>query len=764
MGGGKRRINKSNRKSTSSLFVQGGILSDWNTLASPPSKGKSGSNGRGNASSSASRSVNSGGKQKGAVASGSGTKVESQKAKKGSVFGYVYPTVDREEGTLIDVCKDGDKNMDLSDPIVLVDSGNTQIFAYVDEKSLVEPQSVKYTYEYSAGLGSDDTSHRGLGFSEELETTPNVPLFSSNPEQQEDSLDSPSFEDEMETDVTYVNEPSEGDDLLAKTPSLGKNSGYLSIGGMKLYTQDISCGESEEDDNELSYGESMESSESEESCGSSESDGSSDSDSSIDEEVAEDYFEGIGGSDKVVNTDLLVGKMRKVDNDGVAGGNYIDTLQKLGGIDLEDASREYGLKKPQSGNKHSSKSGTPETGGYAWSSVLDDLMFVKDYRTSSGKKKHGSKYPQSWPSDAHKGKHFRRLPGEKKKLRKETIANKRRERMIRRGVDLEEINLKLQQMVLDGEDILSFKPMHSRDCSQVRRLADIYYLISECHGSGKKRFVTVIRTERTCMPSSSGKVCLEKLIGAGNEDADFAINAITSTKGDRKIAKRGSKGFGQGSAPSKSFKSSADRNGTKEVKRKNKSEDKRSYAAQPMSFVSSGVMHSESEIRTLNTTETENTCHDKKDVSSSYGAFELHTTGFGSKMMAKMGYVEGEGLGKDHQGRAEVIEVVQRPKSLGLGANAPAPEPSIASSVKGTQLPKKSSSSGAKGPKTRNKVPGNESQQFAAFERHTKGFGSKLMAKMGFVEGTGLGRDSQGIVNPLVASRLPKSRGLGAKG
>ncbi|KAL8149783.1 hypothetical protein AgCh_006696 [Apium graveolens] len=535
MAGGKRRINKSNRKNTSALFVQGGILSDW---TSPP-KGKSGSQGKGNATSSASRSVNSGGKQKAAVASGSGTKVVSQNAKKGSVFGYVYPTVDCEGGTHVDVCNDGDKNMDLSDPIVLVDSGNTQIFAYVDEKSLKEPQSVKYTYEYSAGIGSDtshrelgllkepqsvkytyeysegigsDTSHRGLGFSEELETPPIVPLLSSNPEQQEDScLDSPSFEEEMETDIAYVNEPSEGDDLLAKMPSPEKNSGYLSIGGMKLYTQDISCGESEEDDNELSYGESMESSESEESCGSSESDGSSDSDSSIDEDVAEDYFEGIGGSDKVVNADLLVGKMRKVNDDGVSGGNYIDTLQKLGGIDLQDASREYGLKKPQSGNRHRSKLGTPGKGEFTWSSALDDLMFVKDYRTSSGKKKHGLRFPQSWPSDAQKGKHFRKFPGEKKKLRKETIANKRWERMIRRGVDLEEINLKLQQMVLDGGDILSFQPMHSRDCSQVRRLAAIYCLHSGCQGSGKKRFVTVIRTERTCMPSSSGKVRLEKV-------------------------------------------------------------------------------------------------------------------------------------------------------------------------------------------------------------------------------------------------------------
>ena len=33
---------------------------------------------------------------------------------------------------------------------------------------------------------------------------------------------------------------------------------------------------------------------------------------------------------------------------------------------------------------------------------------------------------------------------------------------------------------------------------------------------------------------------------------------------------------------------------------------------------------------------------------------------------------------------------------------------------------------------------------------------------MGYVEGEGLGRDSQGIVDPLVASKHPKSRGLGA--
>ena len=53
-------------------------------------------------------------------------------------------------------------------------------------------------------------------------------------------------------------------------------------------------------------------------------------------------------------------------------------------------------------------------------------------------------------------------------------------------------------------------------------------------------------------------------------------------------------------------------------------------------------------------------------------------------------------------------------------------------------------------------------KRLGAFEQQTTGFGSRMMARMGFVD-AGLGRESQDIVNPLVAVRRPSACGLGAE-
>lgn len=52
---------------------------------------------------------------------------------------------------------------------------------------------------------------------------------------------------------------------------------------------------------------------------------------------------------------------------------------------------------------------------------------------------------------------------------------------------------------------------------------------------------------------------------------------------------------------------------------------------------------------------------------------------------------------------------------------------------------------------------------YGQFERHTRGIGSKLMLQMGYLgEGSGLGREKQGIAEPLKACQRPKKLGLGA--
>ncbi len=54
--------------------------------------------------------------------------------------------------------------------------------------------------------------------------------------------------------------------------------------------------------------------------------------------------------------------------------------------------------------------------------------------------------------------------------------------------------------------------------------------------------------------------------------------------------------------------------------------------------------------------------------SAKNGKAKLNPNSFGARMMAKMGYVEGKGLGKEGQGRHVLVEPNIRPQGVGLGA------------------------------------------------------------------------------------------------
>ncbi|CAN1764654.1 Zinc finger CCCH-type with G patch domain-containing protein [Linum perenne] len=598
--------------------------------------------------------------------------------------------------------------IDATHPIALFKSHKTPVVAYLDENPTSEPQNQNVTYDYASNFTVNDSLHRGLGFHDELEEIPGG-IESSSKQTEEIEQEGPPFESspsekEMDADDPLDNDVGEDMDGLDSTESYTKvkNPAFLSVGGIRLYTHDIS-----DEEESLNDDSSESEQEQEESSVSDDSENTSDSDLDLDDKVAEDYLEGIGGSGCVKDAKWLMEHDLddSEEDSSSSSGDFDETREKLSGISLQEASMGYGMTTPRPRYK------IPSSGRDSWSSGFDDIMFVKDPRTASGKKKHVAQLPQSWPA-AQKSKRCRNYPGEKKKLRKEMIAEKRRVRMLQRGVDLEKINM-------------------------VKRLAAIYCLRSGAQGSGKKRFVTVMRTQHTSMPSANDRVRIERRIKNNPKGSGLSTLELPSRiKQTRKSSNRQSNiiSMKQGGR-------------------------KADYASQPVSFVSCGMIQSkvDADNTTVDPNEKQEAYDEKALVidSAKVGAFELHTKGFGSKMMAKMGYIEGAGLGKDGQGMAAPIQAIQRPKSLGLGvqfSNTDVEQPAKA---------ERQSARNTAGPPSARKSGG---QGLGDFERHTKGFGSKMMARMGFTEGSGLGKDSQGMVNPLVAVRRPKARGLGAKG
>ncbi|KAJ6330698.1 hypothetical protein OIU76_009320 [Salix suchowensis] len=226
-----------------------------------------------------------------------------------------------------------------------------------------------------------------------------------------------------------------GEEMLTAAFSPKKNSAFLSIGGVKLFTQDITDGGSDwESLDESSESQRVELSQSDD------SDDTFNGELDVDDKVAEDYLEGIGGSSNILDDKWLVEYvLDDSDEDSSSSGCFDETLENLGGIALQEASRRYGMKKPQSKKNHALSARDV-------SQDFDDFMHLKDPRTVSAKRKHVAHLPRSWPSKARRSKTFRSFPGDKKKHGKEMIAVKRHQRMLSRGVDLEKINKKLEHI------------------------------------------------------------------------------------------------------------------------------------------------------------------------------------------------------------------------------------------------------------------------------------------------------------------------------
>ncbi|KHN86918.1 Zinc finger CCCH-type with G patch domain-containing protein [Toxocara canis] len=129
------------------------------------------------------------------------------------------------------------------------------------------------------------------------------------------------------------------------------------------------------------------------------------------------------------------------------------------------------------------------------------------------------------------------------------------------------------------------------------------------------------------------------------------------------------------------------------------------------------------------------------------GDWEQHTRGIGMKLLLKMGYKLGEGLGRKSDGIVHAIQPVIFPKI----ETTPSMSGMSGSGTEGSWSEQKGERCG------RVRVG-----DLGDWEQHTRGIGMKLLLKMGYKLGEGLGRKSDGIVHAIQPVIFPKNKSLDA--
>lgn len=665
-------------------------------------------------------------------------------------------------------------------PVTVLPPSETHVAVFLDRNPSKGPALESAIYNKSTYIELSGESRPGLGYHVE-KTVINAATNNLN-EPDIEHEGGPSYRaqeipNKMNKQTSQQKYQKQAKRKKEKNADKHKDKGYLVIGGVRIYTDDVS----NEEDNGMLELDTEDSAERHGQCDDeivsrlklasaeisstslSELSDSSQEDeivysSDIDEETAKDYFDGIGGSfsdlqdsmwllDRGAPEHVSSGEMLDSDEEdtmdsessGEESFDDLDDGQVTSGIITSKSSSQKGSSKKPIGNEDSDinleqlreaipfdeESGSSSTAasqehfrrGFQKGDVdgrqsvnnhhdnaeqcVESLLLSKDFRTPSNKKDKSAQLPPGGSGNTKKDK-YKGIPGGKKKHRKEDIATKRRERALMRGVDLEAINLRFERMVLNSMDMLAFQPMHTRDCTQVQRLAGIYRLKTGLQGSGKKRIVTVVRTQHTSMPSANDKLRLFKLLGVDDEMDELGFGSSFNRQKQygekgridrkaRRAARISNRIKNQNESfycdfrkrPSKMGHSNAEYGSIiKKVgaSRSNGRKHVTGYASQPMSFISSGIMESDSvnaetAVSCISGIEVSySPCQNRNfsqqkglGSSSKLGSFEVHTKGFGSRLMAKMGFVEGAGLGKDGQGIVQPLEAVKRPKSLGLG-------------------------------------------------------------------------------------------------
>eukprot|EP00899_Mesostigma_viride_P015015 jgi/Mesvir1/23514/Mv18220-RA.1 len=422
----------------------------------------------------------------------------------------------------------------------------------------------------------------------------------------------------------------------------------------------------------------------------------------------------------------------------------------------------------------------------------------RGHRQGGGQAAQGS---PAWPvhanGSAKRPKNLR--PGEKKQLKQEAMEAKRAQRMAARGFDLDAVNKSLRRFVASQEDMWGGQaPRGKPEMAQVTRVARLYRLQVSLQGSGKKRILIVRRTRTTCMPEGEMAASLTKFSsdkkhehswihaltppfvscalpprsrcgenvprhqpGAPARSWSWRADGCRSTRRWR-ASPRGGAGGGGGGTPagsepgssSKKFKRNQQGGGKGQPRGKGGAggsshgmqPPRLRYASQPLSFVSNGVYDPNKDDEAIWRVQQQTGAqvpsgapgagpgHEQAAASSSAGGeFAMVSIGLGAGGSAAVDVTLVAGSAGDPPPRHHHRHHHPRSVYDGGGGSSGRPEPVVAGGG------------------------------FGEFEQHTLGFGSRMLAKMGFKGcGSGLGKHQHGRSDPIGVVMRPKSLGLGA--
>lgn len=302
--------------------------------------------------------------------------------------------------------------------------------------------------------------------------------------------------------------------------------------------------------------------------------------------------------------------------------------------------------------------------------------------------------------------------GKARREKKKKVTRKRLQRSNNRGFSLSFVVQRIEDFVEEEGDMVGFPPLSKFERKQLQKLASFYQCTVTYQGSGTKKICILHATRNTKFPTAKDREEIDRMLALEKEAMGLHSHAPATqpklpskTKSKSKVILKKEE---RRLSSSIKFVSNGSIDPNKDgvfveeahslqpvpatpiVEKPASPAEKTSYSVEKLNFeqhlrksqalmTAKELKQSEKkrkkELRRMGrSAEREKSIKQehKNSISSpsnAFGAFERHTSGVGSKLLAKWGYQgQGSGLGKTADGIAEPLRVEVRTKRLGLGA------------------------------------------------------------------------------------------------